>query len=403
MVSPTNDNKNIWMLGWVSFFTDMASAMIKPMIPVYVVVVLGQGVDKLGVVVAVTTFVSFFLRWLGGWLSDVYGRSKPFLLLGYGLSGLVKPLFGFAASWQWVAALSATERLGKALRAAPKDKLISASGRENKQGRAFGIHKTLDISGEALGALVAFMMLYFLGQSEYWIRQIFYWTIIPSVLGMLVLIFLVQEKADPVNPDNSAQTTKPVAETLSPALKLKLFLFFSASFLMVSESFMLIRAHEAQITLALLPLLAMAGSLTQAFLSYYFGKSADDRGDETVLLWGVTAGLISLIFLAFGQNFMVAAGFVFQGVFMVATLNALRMRLGKFKQSKGSKYGWFYAGNAIVTAIGALATGWLWEKIGGTETLSGFALGYFLLLILYLALRKRLSAAEKAQPTGSDG
>jgi MFS family permease len=390
-----NDNKNIWMMGWVSFFTDLASAMIKPMIPVYVVVVLNQGVDKLGIVVAVTTFVSFFLRWLGGWLSDHYGRSKPFLILGYGLSGLVKPLFGFAGSWQMVATISASERLGKALRAAPKDKLISASGHENKQGRAFGIHKTLDISGEALGALVAFMMLFLLGQDEYWIRQIFFWTIIPTLLGMLVLIFLVQEKVDPAASSCVDLKGEVAAETLSPLLKLKLFLFFCASFLMVSESFMLLRAHEAHITLAFLPLLAMAGSLTQAFLSYYFGKSADDQGDETVLIWGISAGLISLIFLALGQNMMVAAGFVFQGIFMVATLNALRMRLGKFKQSKGSKYGWFYAVNAIVTAIGALVTGWLWDRLGGTETLSLLALSYFLVLVLYAILRKRYSIIQR--------
>ena len=382
------------MLGWVSFFTDLASAMIKPMIPIYVVVVLNQGVDKLGIVVAVTTFVSFFLRWLGGWLSDHYGRSKPFLILGYGLSGLVKPLFGFAASWQMVAVFSASERLGKALRAAPKDKLISASGAKNKQGRAFGIHKTLDISGEALGALVAFLMLYLLGQDEYWIRQVFFWTIIPTLLGMLVLIFLVQEKADQSTPSSAQQQSDAAPEALSPLLKLKLFLFFCASFLMVSESFMLIRAHEAHITLAFLPLLAMAGSLTQALLSYYFGKSADDLGDETVLIWGVSAGFISLVFLALGQDLMVAIGFVFQGIFMVATLNALRMRLGKFKQSKGSKYGWFYAINAIVTAIGALLIGWLWEHIGGTQTLTLLALGYLLLLIVYALLRKRYSEAR---------
>ncbi len=379
-------NKNIWMLGWVSFFTDMATAMIKPMIPIYVVVVLQQGVDKLGIVVAVTTFVSFFLRWLGGWLSDSYGRSKPFLVLGYGLSGLMKPLMGVAGSWQVVAGLSATERLGKALRAAPKDKLISASSQQKKQGRAFGIHKTLDISGEALGALVAFLMLFMLGQDQYWLRQVFFWTIAPTLAGMLVLIFLVQDKPDQVAAHDASTDNPVAAEALSLRLKLKLALFFVASFLMVNESFMLIRAHEVHITLAFLPLLAMAGSLTQAFLSYTLGKAADDTGDGAVLFWGVAAGLISLVLLAFGQTYLVAAGFVFQGVFMVATMNALRMRLGQFKQSKGNKYGWFYAINAIVTAAGALITGWLWQAIGGVDTLRLIALCYALLLLIFVIM-----------------
>ncbi len=388
-------NKNIWMLGWVSFFTDMATAMIKPIIPIYIVVVLRQGVDKLGVVVAITTFVSFFLRWLGGWLSDRYGRSKPFLLLGYGLSGLIKPLLGIAGSWQMVAGLSATERLGKALRAAPKDKLISASSQQKKQGRAFGIHKALDISGEALGALLAFLMLYVLGQDQYWLRQVFLWTIAPTLAGMLVLFFLVQDKPDQVAA-NDASTDNPVAAEAMPLrLKLKLALFFVASFLMVNESFMLIRAHEVKITLALLPLLAMAGSLTQALLSYTLGKKADDSGDGVVLFWGVAAGLVSLLLLAFGQTYLVAAGFVFQGVFMVATMNALRMRLGQFKHSKGNKYGWFYAINAIVTATGAIITGWLWQTIGGADTLRLVALCYAILLIVF-ALVYRYASAQTA-------
>lgn len=377
-------------MGWVSFFTDFSSAMIKPIIPIYVVIILAQGVDKLGVIIAVTTFVSFFLRWVGGWFSDYFGRSKPLLILGYGLSGLVKPLFGFTGTWQSVAALSATERLGKALRAAPKDKLISASGHKNKQGRAFGIHKTLDISGEVLGALIAFLMLFYLGQDEHWIRQIFYWTIIPSMIGMLVLIFFVHEKLDIPRQHGIKQKSEAQSEVFTGLLKLKLGLFFCANFLMVSESFMLIRAHEAQMSLVFLPLLALAGSLTQAVLSYFVGKSADDFGDEVVLIFGIIAGLMSLMLLAMGQTYMVIAGFVFQGIFMVATLNALRMRIGKFKQSKGAKFGLFYAGNAVVTAAGALITGWLWAKFGGTQTLLIYAGIYFFIFILYAISRQFL-------------
>ncbi|HFB64179.1 MAG TPA: MFS transporter [Aeromonadales bacterium] len=387
-----NTNRNIWMLGWVSFFTDLASAMIKPMIPIYVVLVLHQGVDKLGIVVAVSTFISFFLRWLGGWLSDHFGRSKPFLILGYGLSSIMKPLIGLAGSWQIVAVFSGAERLGKALRSAAKDKLISLSSQNKKQGRAFGLHKTLDVSGEALGALVAFAMLFYLGQSELWIRTIFYWTLLPSSIAMLVLLFLVKDRTSrhsqaPISAGESHQTSQ-TNEPLNRLLKLKLLLFFAANFLMVSESFMLIRAHEAKILVMYLPLLAVAGTLTQAFLSYYVGKSADDRGDETVLLWGIASGLISLILLGLGTKLFVIMGFIFQGVFMVTTLNALRMRLGKFTYGKGKIYGWFYAINALVTASGALLMGGLWEKFGGTTTLNLFAGFYALCLLIYILLRK---------------
>ncbi|HHT00507.1 MAG TPA: hypothetical protein ENK73_06600 [Thiomicrospira sp.] len=109
---------NIWALGWVSFFTDLATAMIKPLIPIYVVLVLNQGMGKLGYVLAITGFVSYLLRWVGGYLSDRYHVTKLLLVIGYGLSAVMKPLFAFTAIWTSVAAVSATERLGKAIRSA---------------------------------------------------------------------------------------------------------------------------------------------------------------------------------------------------------------------------------------------------------------------------------------------
>lgn len=380
-------------MGWVSFFTDTASAMIKPVIPVYIIVVLHQGVDKLGMVVAVSTFVSFALRWLGGWLSDYYARSKPFLIIGYGLSALTKPLLGFTQSWQSVAFLSGTERLGKAIRAASKDKLISLSANEEKQGRAFGLHKTLDISGEVLGALVAFIILFYFGKSEYWIREIFYWTVIPSVLSMILLIFFVKE-IPTKNRETKINNIEPLQNSLPVKLKLKLLLFFSANFFMVSESFMLIRAYETGIIVSLLPLLLVAGTVTQALLSYFTGKSADIYGDEKVLVAGIFAGIISMLLLASGQHDLVAMAFVFQGIFMVTTINAVRMRLGKFNHDKGKIYGWFYAVNAIVTATAALLTGWLWQWLGGTETLMIFSTVYIFILVIYMLSRKRFSSPQ---------
>ena len=379
-------------MGWVSFFTDLAHAMIKPIVPIYVVLVLNAGVDKLGMVVAISTFISFALRWLGGWLSDYYDRSKPFLIIGYGISALTKPLFGFATSWQHVAFLSGTERLGKAIRAASKDKLISLSAKEKKQGRAFGLHKTLDISGEVLGALVTFIILYQFGKTEDWIREIFYWTALPSLLAMIVLVFFVKEVSSKYQTaaEKASDSTTANKNIYTAQLKLKLTLFFAANFLMVSESFMLIRAHEAGVIMTFLPLLLVAGTLSQALLSYVTGKSADDLGDEKVLIAGIFSGFISLLLLASGHHYLVATSFIFQGIFMVSTMNAIRMRLGKFKQSKGNTYGWFYAVNAIVTASAALLTGWLWESIGGTETLILFSIVYALAIAIYTISRNRV-------------
>jgi len=132
-------NKNVLFLSLASLFTDTATAMVVSILPFYLVHHLGAGYDKLGVVVAVATFISYLFRVLFGFLSDFFGNSKVFLFLGYGLSALSKPLFAFAPNWQSVAFLRALDRLGKAIRTAPRDRLLSLSGK--KQGKIFGFHR----------------------------------------------------------------------------------------------------------------------------------------------------------------------------------------------------------------------------------------------------------------------
>ena len=186
-------NKNIYYLGFVSFFTDLASAMITPILPIYIVYILHDGVDKLGIIVAIATFVSYFFRILFGYLSDRFQIVKPFLVFGYLISAVTKPLFAYAASFQAIAALQSTERLGKAVRSAPKDTLISYYAKEKQSGRTFGFHKTMDIAGELFGAIVIFFIFYLYGDDVEVFKNIFLSTVIPGAIAVLVVAFLVEE------------------------------------------------------------------------------------------------------------------------------------------------------------------------------------------------------------------
>ena len=126
----------------VSFFTDLASSLVIPLLPFFIVIVLDQGVDKLGIVLAVTTLVSYLLRFIGGIASDRMDSNKQFLIVGYGLSAIAKPILGLTESWLGVAGVRSGERLGKAIRSAPKDKLISLSANSDKMGASLGLHKS---------------------------------------------------------------------------------------------------------------------------------------------------------------------------------------------------------------------------------------------------------------------
>ena len=158
-------DRNIVALGLVSFFTDMASSMVTSILPIFIVYTLHEGVDKLGVIVAVATFVSYAFRVVFGYLSDRYHMVKPFVVSGYLISAVTKPLLYYSHAWQSVALLRGLERMGKAVRSATKDMLISAYS-HGESGRTFGFHKTLDIAGELIGSLLVFVLLYTLGECK---------------------------------------------------------------------------------------------------------------------------------------------------------------------------------------------------------------------------------------------
>lgn len=378
-------SKNIWALGWVSFFTDLATAMVKPLIPIYVVLVLNQGMDKLGYILAITTFVSYLLRWFGGWLSDKFQVTKPLLLVGYGLSATMKPLFSFATGWTSVAAISATERLGKAIRSAPKDVLISASAHQNRQGQAFGVHKTLDIAGETLGGIVAFLLLTWLGHSAEWIRTIFELTVIPGLIGVLILMFFVTDtvkhrSAAPANSDSKAPSFPLSSHSRIDSTLWGWFgVYFLAVFFMLNDAYMIMRGSDIGIATFWLPLLMVISGLTQTLISYRIGKRLDREGARRLMAVALWAGALSTLLLLSENTLAVLVAFVFQGIFMVAGLNALRVRIGQTKQGKGRAYGFFYLGTAVATALGSLLIGQLWQHLSVMTALGFSAAGLLLL------------------------
>ncbi len=377
---------NIFALGWVSFFTDMASAMVKPLIPIYVVIVLNQGMDKLGYVLAITTLVSYLLRWVGGYLSDKFQITKPLLLIGYSLSAITKPLLAYTSSWVSVAAISATERLGKAIRSAPKDMLISASAQQQNQGKAFGLHKTLDIAGETIGGIIAFLLLSWLGQSADLIRTMFELTIIPGIISVLILIFFVKDTVKHSHTKSTkAPHHSPSNESWShfdPSLWSWFTVYFLAVFFMLNDAFMVMRGSEIGIGTHWLPLLMVVSALTQTLISYRIGKRLDSQGAQWLLRLSLWAGVLSILLLFFHSPTAIILAFIFQGIFVVGGFNALRSRIGQTTQNKGKAYGLFYLGTAMAMALGNLLIGLLWEQVSVYAVLSLSAIGLIGLLVV---------------------
>jgi MFS family permease len=350
---------NVVALGWVSFFTDMASAMITSILPIFVVYTLHEGMEKLGFVVAAATFVSYAFRILFGVLGDRLGRVKPFVVTGYLISALSKPLLAWADNWQQVAALRGLERMGKAIRSATKDSLIAGYSR-GRSGRSFGFHKMMDVAGEMSGALIAFAALSLFGQGEETIRSLFAWTLVPGLLAAGLVVLVVREL--PVRKRRAERFDWRADRKLLP-LMLLYFLFLLFLF---SDSFFLVRAKEVGIAVAFLPLLSALSSLVQTLSSYGFGIWIDRWRPERVLPVAMAFGVASTAALKAGW---VVFSFILLALFTVASLNAMRAWIAAEARNRGTVYGIFYAGTALFASSGALLMGTIWEGYGPERAL----------------------------------
>lgn len=373
-------NKNIYYLGFVSFFTDLASAMITPILPIYIVYVLNDGIDKLGLIVAIATFVSYAFRILFGYLSDRFHIIKPFVVFGYLLSAITKPLFAFSSSYQSLAVLQSTERMGKAIRSAPKDTLISYYSKKNESGKTFGFHKTMDIAGELFGAIVIFCILYFYGDSAEVFKNIFLLTFIPGLIGVLILLFCVED-SQPIH-----KNIKYQFESSDYKLFPLMVSYFCFMFFIFSDSFFIVIAKEAGYLTLYIPVFIIVLTLTQTLCSYYFGTMSDKKGSLFVLKISYLFGILSTVALIYHLLWL---GFIFLGIFTVASLNATRSYISEYATNKASIYGIYYGGIALFSSLGALSIGYIWKYFGQNSALLFSLVGMSVIFIILLVSTER--------------
>ena len=373
-------NKNIIYLGFVSFFTDMASAMVSTILPLYVVYILKDGVDKLGIIVGIATFISYFFRVIFGIISDKYQIVKPFIVTGYIISAISKPLLAFTSNWQEIALLRGIERMGKAIRSATKDKLISFYA-ENKSGRSFGFHKMMDIGGETIGALVAFLALYFIGKNIEVFKGIFLATIVPGVIAVILVVFFVEDVP-------FEKKEKQIDLSKDKPLFPFLFVYFAFLFFMFSNEYFVIKAKEVGFDMAFIPLLVILLNFTQTITSYYFGTLIDKYSPKKIITFSYLFGIASMIFVCLD---LVILAFIFLGLFLVSSLNSIRSYISINAVNKASVYGIFYGGVAISSSFGAVIIGQIWEKVGERVAEIFSLSGLIVVFIIYLFLSKMSS------------
>lgn len=384
-------NKNIIALGANSFFTDFSTEMILPLLPLFLERFLHATKSEIGLIEGTAEFGVAMLIALSGFYSDRLGRRKGIVLLGYGLSNLIKPLAFFAQTTTMIATIRIGDRLAKGIRVAPRDALISASTPKAISGYVFGFHKMMDGAGALVGSLSAFGLLWFLGESEASFRTIFALSLIPGLISMGILIFLVTD----------APFTPALARRFRPeALPAPFYWLvgFQTLFSLVAMnySFMILKAGDNGLALAMIPLAYTFYNLTQAFFAIPIGKLADRIGKGTLLSLVYAAFGLGALAMASGSILGVWLGFGIYG-FFAGGFNALAKAIISDTaplELKATAYGIYYTFIGFATLASLSIGGILWDRFGSTFlfTLASF-LAIFLAFTLFITKEKIVFSA----------
>jgi MFS family permease len=355
-------SRNVLVLGWVSFFTDIASEMIYPLLPLFLVNVLGAPKVVVGLIEGIAESTASLLKLVAGWLADRFGRNKLLASLGYGASALSRPLFALVTTPFQVLSLRFLDRVGKGIRTVPRDLIIAGSTAEGHHGKAYGVQRGMDTMGAVIGPVLGVGLLAtFHGHYQ----SVFLIAAIPGFLGVGLLMALVRSPAQAT----TAKATWPHAQWHAFDRRLRWFIVAVAIFALGNSSnvFLLLRAQNLGLAATTVPLAYMVYNLVSALLSVPAGIVSDRIGRPRVLLTGYVG--FALIYLGFAMAtrtwhaWLLLAGY---GVYTGLTEGVERAWVRDLAPPtlQGSAFGLYHFVVGLAALPASLLAGWLWDAYG---------------------------------------
>jgi MFS family permease len=351
--------RTVLALGLVSFFQDVGSEMVFPLLPA-LLGTLGAGPAFLGLLEGTADACAAAVKYYAGGFSDRVQRRKPLVVFGYSVPTLTRPLIALATSPWHVFGIRIVDRLGKGVRTAPRDALIAASVSADQAGRAFGFNRAMDHAGAVVGPLLATLLL----SRGVEVKTIFLLTVIPGTLA--VLFTLAAKEAPPVTP--TAPTERPAhSAPLAPRLKSLLWILGLFALGNSSDAFLLVRAKEVGFTDASLPLLWITLHVSKVTFSWLGGRVVDRLRKEVPIFlgWGVYAFSYLGLALADSQLIVVALFFVY-GAFngLAEPAEKALVRALAPEEIRGRAFGLYHGVLGAAAIPAGLLTGALWSGYG---------------------------------------
>ncbi|RLG35390.1 MFS transporter [Methanosarcinales archaeon] len=390
--------RNILILGLVSLFTDLSSQMVFPLIPLFLTTVLGAGAFAVGFVEGAAETTASLLKVVSGYWSDKVKVRKPFILVGYSLSTITKPLFAFAGIWQSVLLIRVIERIGKGLRTAPRDALVAESSRESTRGVAYGFHRSMDGAGSVLGAVIAFLLLFY----GWRYQDIFLLAFIPGIISVSIILLIKERARIPSEPESDKAKTSIKVSFGKLDWNLRLLIIASSIFALghFGYAFFLLRAKNIGLGDETAILLYVLFYIIYTLASIPSGMLSDKQGRKPILVGGyILFGLVSigLIFVSgFSGILLLFAIYGICYAMIDGVQRAFVVDLAP-EDLKATALGAFHTSIGLVALPGGLIAGLLWDVISPEAT---FVYAVILtvisvLLVAFVKERSRKRIQEK--------
>ncbi|TFG23878.1 MAG: MFS transporter [Promethearchaeota archaeon] len=378
----------VFIMGLVSFFTDVSSEMIQSILPLFILSI-GGTVLILGLISGITTAASNILKGASGWTSDKINKRKPFVVAGYTISNLSKPFIGFSPSWEYVLGLKTIDRLGKGLRTSSRDTLISYYAIE--KGKAFGMHRAMDTLGAVLGSLLAFFFLFIAWSYS----QIIFFSIIPGICA--VILILTVKDVDPTKMDNTMlryygkQRVDKVDRNF-----IKLIIILGViEFASLDIAFLIIRSADYVSIeyIFLIPLFYLISNIVYVIFSPMTGSLSDKIGRKPVIITGLSMLLISCILLAFPvvvstySIILIILIFIMFGFYMASVDPISRAYVADLagRNKRGRAYGYYYLSVGLISLVESLIFGLIYYFFSFTWAFIYISIMLFVCMIVFIA------------------
>jgi len=357
------------LMGLVSLFTDISSESIQSILPLFILEI-GGNVLVLGLISGITNAIANVLKGITGWMSDKINKRKPFIVAGYSLSNLSKPLIGLSPSWEMVLGLKTTDRIGKGLRTSSRDTLISYYA--TKKGKAFGLHRAMDTLGAVFGSLLSFLLLYLAWSYS----QIIFFSIIPGLIAVALLLPIKDVSPEELDKKLKKKKQKEKMEKIDRNFIKLIVILGVIEFASLDVIFLILRARDyiPSDLIYLIPVFYLILNIVYTIFSPINGSLSDKFGRKPIIIIGLSILLVSCVILAFPVEVslfsvvLIIIIYIMHGFYLASVDPISRAYIADLagKEKRGRAYGYYYFSVGFISMIEALIFSYIYGAFSFT-------------------------------------